>query len=73
MVVRLLHIEEENLEIEITHELGLLIKDKKQNCEIEVSPQTTGLLLNFANVIICGFLDAQAKGLIPEELSPDWK
>lgn len=74
MPFRLLHIELEDLDIEISQKMGLIIKDKKQDCEIELSPEITAQLLVFGNLLMLGFNDALKKGLIDKSmLSPDWK
>jgi len=72
MTTKLLHIEEEDLDIQLTEEMGLLVRDVKQDCEIEISPQITAKILSFASIITRGFMDAQRKGLIDDKLSPDW-
>lgn len=74
MPFRLLHIELEDLEIELTHEMGLIIKDKKRDCEIEISSEITSQLLIFGNILMLGFAEASKKGMFDaSKLSPDWK
>ena len=73
VTIKLLYIQQEDLEIEITPEMGFLIRDNKKDCEIELSPEITAQLLSFANIIIQGFVEAKKRGFIPEELSPDWR
>ena len=73
MTIKLLYIQQEDLEIEITPEMGLLVRDNRKDCEIELSPEITSQLLSFAGIIIRGLLDAKKRGLIPDKLSPDWK
>ena len=73
MTTKLLHIEEEDLDIELTQSMGLLVRDKRQNCEIEISPEITAKILTFAGIIIRGLIQAQKLGLVDDSLQPDWK
>lgn len=73
MTTKLLHIEEESLDIQLTEKMGLLVRDIEKDCEIEISPEITGKILSFAGIIMRGFMDAQKRGLIDERLSPDYK
>ena len=73
MTTKLLHIQEESLDIELTEAMGLIVRDISKDCEIEISPEITAKLLNFAALIIRGFMSAQRAGLVDDKLSPDWK
>lgn len=73
MTTKLLHIEEESLDIQITEKLGLIIRDVERDCEIEVSPEITAKLLSFASVIMSGIVSAQKSGMLGDMFSPDWK
>ncbi|KKM94429.1 hypothetical protein LCGC14_1198500 [marine sediment metagenome] len=73
MTIKVLFIQQEDLEIELTRDLGLRVRDLKKDCEIDISPEITAMLFSYANVIIRGFMESQKDGTISDETFPDWK